>query len=198
MGSNEKEKHSFSVGIQILFVLLGSIGMFFLSRFGVIRAREYVIVQFAYPLLLVLTGCRLQWKWTLAGGAVFTILSVCIRPTLFPPLAPCTILISRILVLLKGLVTVLIVKLLLQKRRDSLWMSILSVVLGSIAATLLYYAAVRFDLLDRMRFLSDRDVLLAETLQYAISGFVISGFVFMLGGFAAIGISRLMDRRNQI
>ncbi len=198
MGSSEKEKPSFSVGIQILFVLLGSIGMFFLSRFGVIRAREYVIVQFVYPLLLVLTGCRLQWKWTLAGGAVFTILSVCIRPTLFPPLAPCTILISRILILLKGLATVLIVKLLLQKRRDSLWMSVLSVVLGSIVAALLYYAAVRFDLLDRMRYLSDRDVLLAETLQYAISGFVISGFVFMLGGFAAVGISRLMDRRNQI
>lgn len=41
---------------------------------------------------------------------------------------------------------------------------------------------------------SVRDAMLAETLQYAIPGFVISGVVFMLGGLAALEIDRMMDR----
>lgn len=58
MESNQETKASFSTGVQLLFVILGSAGMFLLSRSGIMRSREYVIIQFTYPLLLVLTGCR--------------------------------------------------------------------------------------------------------------------------------------------
>lgn len=160
------------------------------------RSREYVIIQFTYPLLLVLAGRHLRWKWILTGGAVFTILSICIKATLFPPVAPCSILVSRILVMLKGLTTVLIVKCLRQKCKENHWMAILSVVISSVVATLFYFAAARYDLMDRMSNFSERETMLAETLQYAIPGFVISGIVFMLGGLAALGIGRMMDKRK--
>lgn len=197
MESNKETKASFSTGVQLLFVILGSAGMFLLSRFGIMRSREYVIMQFTYPMLLVLTGCRLRWKWILTGGAVFTILSICISTTLFPPVAPCSILVSRMLILLKGLVTALIVKCFQQKSRGSQWAVILAVVLSSIVATLLYFAAARYDLMDRMSNFSDRDAMLAETLQYAVPGFVMSGIVFMLGGLAAVGIDRMTGKRKE-
>ena len=197
MESNKETKASFSTGVQLLFVILGSVGIFLLSRFGIMRSREYVIIQFTYPLLLVLTGCRLRWKWILTGGAVFTILSICISTTLFPPVAPCSILVSRILILLKGLVTVLIVKCFQQRSGGSLWTAIPAVVLSSIVATLLYFAAAGYDLVDRMSNFSDRDAMLAETLQYAVPGFVMSGIVFMLGGLAAVGIDRMTGKRRE-
>lgn len=115
MKSNKEAGASFLTEVQLLFAILGSAGIFLLSRFGIMRSREYVIIQFTYPLLLVLVGRRLRWKWILTGGAVFTVLSICIKATLFPPVAPCAILVSRILVMLKGLTTVLIVKFLQQK-----------------------------------------------------------------------------------
>lgn len=194
MGNSKETGSSFSAGVQLFSVVLGSAGIFLLSRFGIMRSREYVIIQFTYPLLLVLAGRRLRWKWILTGGAVFTVLSICIKATLFPPVAPCAILVSRILVMLKGLTTVLIVKCLQQKFKRNRWMAILSVVSGSVVATLLYFAAARYDLMDRMSNFSVRDAMLAETLQYAIPGFVISGVVFMLGGLAALEIDRMMDR----
>lgn len=73
-------------------------------------------------------------------------------------------------------------------------MAILSVVSGSVVATLLYFAAARYDLMDRMSNFSEWDAMLAETLQYAIPGFVISGVVFMLGGLVALGIDRMVDK----
>lgn len=194
MGNSKETGSSVSAGVQLLSVVLGSAGIFLLSRFGIMRSREYVIIQFTYPLLLVLAGRRLRWKWILTGGAVFTVLSICIKATLFPPVAPCAILVSRILVMLKGLTTVLIVKCLQQKFKRNRWMATLSVVSGSVVATLLYFAAARYDLMDRMSNFSVRDAMLAETLQYAIPGFVISGVVFMLGGLAALEIDRMMDR----
>lgn len=194
MGNSKETGSSFSAGVQLLFVVLGSAGIFLLSRFGIMRSREYVIIQFTYPLLLVLAGRRLRWKWILTGGAVFTVLSICIKATLFPPVAPCAILVSRILVMLKGLTTVLIVKCLQQKFKRNRWMATLSVVSGSVVATLLYFAAARYDLMDRMSNFSVRDAMLAETLQYAIPGFVISGVVFMLGGLAALEIDRMVDK----
>lgn len=194
MGNSKETGSSFSAGVQLFSVVLGSAGIFLLSRFGIMRSREYVIIQFTYPLLLVLAGRRLRWKWILTGGAVFTVLSICIKATLFPPVAPCAILVSRILVMLKGLTTVLIVKCLQQKFKRNRWMAILSVVSGSVVATLLYFAAARYDLMDRMSNFSVRDAMLAETLQYAIPGFVISGVVFMLGGLAALEIDRMVDK----
>lgn len=197
MDYNEKPKSALSIGLQIVLVILGSVGMFLLSRFGVMRAREYVMIQFTYPMLLFVISHHLRWKWTLVGTVIFTVLSVCIQATLLPPAAPCSALISRILLILKGLVTILIMKFFLQKFKGSQGMAALSVVLSSIVATLLYFAAVRYDMLERLYRISVREAWVAETLQYGIPGFVISGFVFMLGGFAAMGINQLVSRKQE-